>query len=403
MRFLKLKRVWLGLICLVLIGLLSSCAGTRTLMTTASSKPKGDIATPALSAFSKTDWDRQKGQIQMSLEKEVYGVMPKDFSTTMMGSRPIKMHDFNADIEEVDLKTSRGETYKAIIVTPKMNTSPIPVIMMENFCPNHSVIPANDISKPDGTYFDCTSDGLMASIIGYFFGRYITTPPIDLIMERGYALAVIYPSETFPDNAARFASHRQSPPSLSHPWGAIGAWAYQFSSLSDYLKTDNRFLTTVAYGHSRYGKSALVAAAYDESIDGVIAHQSGTGGASLSRNKKGETVTAITEGYPHWFTPAYNENTLTVDQHHLLALIAPRPILLGNAKRDVWSDPEGAFRAAKGAAPAYALYGSDGLRQSKLTEFDPSADIAFWMRPGTHGVVKEDWPAFLEFMDAHFK
>ena len=92
-----------------------------------------------------------------------------------------------------------------------------------------------------------------------------------------------------------------------------------------------------------------------------------------------------------------------MDQHQLIALMAPRPLLLGNAKRDVWSDPEGAFRAAKGAAPAYKVYGSDGLRQSKLTQFDPKADIAFWMRPGTHGVVKEDWPAFLEFMDAHFK
>jgi len=403
MKFLKLKRVWLGLFCLLLIGLLTSCAGTRILMATAPSTPKGAIATPALTALSKTDWENQKSQIQLSLEQEVYGIMPKDFGTTLMSSRPIKEHEFKANIEEIAVKTIRSETYKAIIVTPKNSAGPLPIIMTENFCPNHSVIPANDISKPVGPYFDCSTESIMGKVFGYFFGRYIRTPPVDLIMEHGYALAVIYPSETFPDNATRFTPHRDKAPSPKHPWGAIGAWAYQFSSLSNYLKADGRFSTTIAYGHSRYGKSALVAAAYDDTIDGVIAHQSGTGGASLSRDKKGETVSAITEGYPHWFTPAYKEDSMIIDQHHLLALIAPRPILLGNAKRDVWSDPEGAFRAAKGAAPAYTIYGSEGLRQSKLTEFDPSADIAFWMRAGTHGVVKEDWPAFLDFMDAHFK
>ena len=166
-------------------------------------------------------------------------------------------------------------------------------------------------------------------------------------------------------------------------------------------------LTILSHGRA-IRRSALVAAAFDPNVDAVISHQSGTGGASLSRDKPGETVQDITNGYPVWFSPAYsgyakNEDALPIDQHHLLALIAPRPILLGNAKRDVWSDPNGAFRAAQGATPAYTLYGSSGLTRSKLNEFDPAADIAFWIRPGTHGVVKEDWPAFLDFLDAHFK
>ena len=372
-------------------------------MATAPSTPKGLAASPALEISSKRDWERQKEAIQQTLEQEIYGVMPKDFSTTLINTHPVKQHSFQANIEEIELRTSRGESYAAIIITPKQSADDLPIIMMENFCPNHAVIPAKDISKPQSAYFDCSNEGVMANIFSYFFGRYITTPPIDMIIQRGYALAVIYPSATFPDDSSRFQTQRDKAPSPDHPWGAIGAWAYQFSSLADHLQTDNRFSDIIAYGHSRYGKSALVAAAFDNTIDGVIAHQSGTGGASLSRDKKGETVAAITKGYPHWFTPAYQEETLTLDQHHLLALIAPRPILLGNARRDVWSDPEGAFRAAMGAAPAYRLYGSEGLKLSKLTDFNPMADIAFWMRPGTHGVVKEDWPAFLDFMDAHFK
>jgi len=400
MQFFKLKRVWLGLFCLLIVGLLSSCTGTRTLMMTAPNSPKGKVAVPAINAKSVSDWEQQKPHLRRAFEEQVYGIMPKSFETSLLSSRPILKHDFQARIEEVQLKTFRGETYTAVLAIPKGTSNPQPVIMMENFCPNHAVIPAEDISKPDGDYFECSGDGVMRSIFGYFFGRYITTPPIDMIMERGYALAVIYPSATYPDNTSRF--DRTTSPSTQHPWGTVGAWAYQFSSLSNYLKSDPRFSKTIAYGHSRYGKSALLAAAFDETIDGAIAHQSGTGGASLSKDKKGETVEDITKAYPHWFIHNYAEGRLTIDQHQLLALIAPRPILLGNAKRDVWSDPDGAFRAAQGASTAYGLYGSDGLRQSKLTAFDPSADISFWIRPGTHGVVKEDWPAFLEFMDAHF-
>lgn len=403
MKFLKLKRVWLGLFFFLILCLLASCTGTRTLMMTAPPQPKGLAASPTLKAPSVQEWENQKHLIRGAFETQVYGVMPKDFTTKLIDNRVITGHDFEAKIEELTLSASGGLTYKAVLLRPKNAMGSVPVIMMENFCPNHNVIPVETISRPRNNSFDCSGDGIMANVFGYFFGRYITTPPINMIMQRGYALAIVFPSDTYPDNFSAFMPYRQNAPSSEAPWGTIGAWAFQFSSLSNYLKSDERFSKTISYGHSRYGKSALVAAAFDETIDGVIAHQSGTGGASLSRDKKGETVEDITKSYPHWFTPSYNEDKLTVDQHQLLALIAPRPILLGNAKRDVWSDPEGAFRAAQGATPVYKLYGSQGLQQTKLTEFTPSADIAFWIRPGTHGVVKEDWPAFLEFMDAHFK
>ena len=272
---------------------------------------------------------------------------------------------------------------------------------MANFCPNHDVIPLKEVSEPQRFSFTCHKDNIISKLIGLFFGRYITTPPIQMIIDKGYALAVFFPSDGFPDSSSHLDLYEFAPDNDTR-WGAIGAWAWQTAVLAKYLDQDTRFSKTIAYGHSRYGKSALLAAAYDETIDGVIAHQSGTGGASLSRNKPGETVEAITKQYPHWFTPNYSEDNITLDQHYLLSLIAPRPILLGNAKRDVWSDPEGSFRAAKGATPIYELYGSAGLEQEKLNEFNPNADLAFWIRPGTHGVVKEDWPAFLAFLDAHF-
>ncbi len=400
MKFLKLRRFWLATVLIFILGLLASCTGTRTLMMTAPSKPKGQTAKPLIEAKSVAAWEATKPRLRNMFEVQIYGDIPGDFETTQISRRDINSHDYSATIEEVELEHPYGRNYKAVIVTPKTINNPIPVIMVENFCPNHNVVPVEGVSKPEATRFDCGDDGIMSKVFGYFFGRYITTPPIEMIVERGYALAIIFPSDTYPDNAQRFFQERQE---TDKNWGTIGAWAYQFSSLSNYLKKDGRFSKTVAYGHSRYGKSALVAAAFDPTIDGVMAHQSGTGGASLSKNKEGETVEDITKAYPHWFINDFREDSLTIDQHHLLALIAPRPILLGNAKRDVWSDPEGAFKAAIGANPVYELYSSGGLRQRELTGFDPNADIAFWMRPGTHGVVEEDWPAFLKFMDAHFK
>ncbi|MEX0646114.1 MAG: hypothetical protein WD076_12440, partial [Parvularculaceae bacterium] len=223
-----------------------------------------------------------------------------------------------------------------------------------------------------------------------------------------------YPSEAVPesrrDGQATLADLAAGHEDMRTRWGAVAAWAWIYSRVVDVLETNDRIDRDgfIAWGHSRYAKSALVAAAFDGRIDVVVAHQSGTGGASLNKEKVGESLKSITSQYPHWFAKSYEEfagreEAMSVDQHGLLALIAPRPVLLGNARRDVWSDPSGAFRAAEGASPVYELYGVAGLEQKRMTPFMPTAKLSFWIRPGTHGVVKEDWPAFLEFLDAHRK
>ena len=414
MKFSNMRKLIFFIFCLIILTIITSCNSARVLIMTAPSKPKSILASPPLSALSINDWENQKPDIFKSLEQSVYGVLPKTNDVEIINRLPLDSGNYRANIEEITLMSeylsdqnldqpqTQTVDFKAIIITPENTTSPVPIIMLENFCPNHNVVPVDGITLPRRNYFSCDEEGFTASIFGYFFGRYITTPPIQEILDRGFAIAVIYPSDIFPDLPSAISLYEKAP-DKSARWGAIGAWAWQFSVLSNYLDTTKSFSHTIAYGHSRYGKSALLAAAYDSSIDSAIAHQSGTGGASLSKNKPGETVASIKSQYPHWFTPSYSEDNAALDQHFLLALIAPRPFLLGNAKRDVWSDPEGGFRAGLGATPIYNLYGSEGLNQKKLTEFNPEADISYWIRPGTHGVVKEDWPAFLEFLEAHFK
>lgn len=384
-------------------------------------KPGGPAAAPALAFSSVEDWEtRGAPAARAMLQKSEYGMMPEQTASRIIERKTLDAAAFGGAglLEEyrigasmtfgdvtVETHADGEDGFIMDVVSPATGDGPFPVILMETFCPRWSTLPDARVS---GAPEAMRKRGGF-SLETYIFGRYICTPPVEEILNAGYAIATIFPGEFVPDRRAEglaelkrlTAGHADDETRL----GAIGAWGWGFSRVIDVLEQDPRLDkdAMIVWGHSRYAKAALVAAAFDPRIDGVIAHQSGTGGASLNVRKKGESVKGITRDYPHWFARSFREDNLAgYDQHMLLALIAPRPILLGNARRDVWSDPNGAFRAALGATPVYALYGGRGLDQSRLKPYDPAAEIAFWIRPGTHGVVKEDWPAFLEFLNAHF-
>jgi len=401
---------------------LSGCV--RATLAWADLSGEGPDAAPSIEApRSVEEWEQiEAPRLRTLLAAHVYGKMPDASAVRIIETRTIDAAAFGglATIEERTLvATARfGEIERdttPFVVTlafPNASSSPSPIIIMETFCSRRDTIPHPDVSWADSA-LNCSGGGLISALMTYVFGRYIATPPVEEILRRGYAIAALFPGEAAPDSkeegVAALAALAPDVPEASR-WGAIAVWGWMFSRAVDAVAEDARIdqKALIVWGHSRYAKAALVAAATDPRIDAVIAHQAGTGGAALSRHKVGESVGDITRSYPHWFSQAFaaaagNEDALPVDQHYLLALIAPRPIFLGNARRDVWSDPNGTFRAAKGATPAYAIYGSTGLEQSRLDEFRPAADIAFWIRPGTHGVVEEDWPAFLSFLDARFK
>ncbi len=405
--------------------LLAGCVEATIAWTNLS--PRGPAAAPPLTYASVEEWESEGvAAAREGLQKYVYGYLPEISESTIIDHRVVNAEAFGGKgvVEEYRVGASATFGGKRVAVTdaegrdgfimnvvlPKGRAAPAPVILMETFCPRWDTIPDPGVTgaPPEAE----KRGGVMMSVGTYVFGRYICTPPIEMILDAGYAVASIFPGEIVPDRDAEgLAALRRL--SEGHAddetrWGAIAAWGWSFSRMVDVLEQDARLDrdAIIAWGHSRYAKAALVAAAFDPRIAGVIAHQSGTGGASLNYKKPGESVARITRSYPHWFARSYaaytDEARPVVDQHQLLALIAPRPVLLGNARRDVWSDPNGAFRAAMGADPVYRLYGVRGLDQRRLTPYDPAAGIAFWIRPGTHGVVKEDWPAFLAFLDAHF-
>jgi len=301
-------------------------------------------------------------------------------------------------------KAPKAPKLDVLMYLPKSN-QPSPAFVVPNFRGNHTVtddpaIPVNEATKKQPR--------------GALANRW----PVSMITSRGYAVATIWYGNIDPDfddgfqNGIHpaFYDQGQTKPAPDE-WGSIGAWAWGLSRVLDYLQTDadvNSDQVTVM-GLSRLGKTSLWTGAQDERFAIVISNESGCGGAALSRRRFGETIGKINHGFPHWFCDNFNkynedEDACPVDQHMLIALMAPRPVYVASAQEDLWCDPKGEFVSAMNADPVYRIFGLKGMDEKEWPQVNtPIGDyIGYHVRTGKHNVTDFDWKAYLDFTDRHY-
>ncbi len=372
---------------------------------------------------SKSEWPARREELMRLFEVEVYGKTPSP-------PRPLtaRFHERSRDETAVGGKAIRreitielggaadGPRIDMLLYTPKKAT-PAPILLAYNFWgnqtidPDPAIIPTRLEPRPPHSNKDEPNRRQRGSDHASW--------PLERILDRGYGLATACYSDVDPDYDDGFVNGIHPlfyQPGQTHPaddeWGSIGAWAWGLSRMLDYLETapgvDAR--RVVVMGHSRLGKTALWAGARDERFAIVVSLQSGCGGAALSKRDFGENVARINTSFPHWFCKNFrkynnNESALPLDQHELIALVAPRPVLICSAAEDLWADPKGEFLGALGADPVYRLLGTDGLATKEMPAPAPDqlikSTIGYHIRPGGHSVTGDDWDAVMTFADRH--
>jgi hypothetical protein len=240
--------------------------------------------------------------------------------------------------------------------------------------------------------------------------------PVETILERGYATGVFRTWDVDPDKdgeEARAGGVRGVFTSPGQPgrdaWGTIGAWAWGASRAMDYLQQDSEIDggKVAVIGHSRGGKTALWAGAQDERFAMAISNESGCAGAALSRRLLGETVAIINRNLGYWFCGNFHrysgqEAQLPIDQHQLIALLAPRAVAVGSADEDLWADPRGEFLGLAHASPVYGLYGQPAIDPEEMPPLNRPLNRGrrhYHIRPGGHNLTPLDWGYYMDFAD----
>lgn len=381
------------------------------------------VCVDGLRVTSADEWKaKRRPEILRLFETEVYGKAPREkpqleFTVeskddAALGGKAIR--------EEVTIavSTRRGSLPLHLLVYMPKAAKPVPAFVGLNFNGNQAVASDPQITLAQAWIGGHRDQGIenhhaTEKSRGVDASRW----QVEKLIDRGYALATMCCNDIEPDFAGGFPTgvHKlffregQTAPD-DDEWGTLAAWAWGLSRALDYLETDPKIDVhrVAVIGHSRLGKAALWAGASDPRFAAVISNESGCGGAALSKRIFGETVGQINTNFPHWFCRnfrKYNdrEATLPVDQHELIALVAPRPVYVASAHEDRHADPKGEFLAIKNAEPVYRLFGIAGLGEGELPAVNhPVGGVMHYhIRSGKHDTTAYDWDQYLDFADRY--
>lgn len=355
------------------------------------------------------------------------------FEYYMYGSAPPAPEKIDAKVERSDASYFGGKATKKevtiafgppgtpalhlLLVVPNRRQRPAPVFVGANFHGNHTLVDDPKVALPTVWMPDGTPGVENHKATDAGRGKEIAVWNLEGSIDRGYAVATFYCGDVDPDQPdfsdgvhAAYYRPAQTKPG-PHEWGTIAAWAWGISRAVDYLVKDadlDRERIAVV-GHSRLGKTALLAAALDERIALAIPLQAGCGGTAPSRGRVGESVKQINDHFPHWFCDAFKQfneqvDKLPFDQHSLVALVAPRPVLFANAVEDQWANPNGQFEVLRAADSVYRFLGVEGLAAAEMPEPNRlvASRLGYFIRPGRHSMTLADWEVFWAFADRQF-
>lgn len=365
------------------------------------------------------DWKKRRMEILHLFENEVYGKTPagKVHLSAVQLSENTDVCNGLAVRKEVLLRLNRdGQDLElALLLYLPKSTKKIPIFLGYNFNGNHTVSDDPGILVTQSWVRNNPAAGISQNrSSGSLRGSDSSAWPVREIVARGYGVATLYYGDVDPDFDDGFKNgvnrlFKEKRDSAS--WGSIAAWAWGLSRVLDYLEEVKEVdpKRVIVLGHSRLGKAALWAAANDLRFAVAVSNESGCGGAALSKRIYGETVGRINNSFPHWFCKnftKYNnkEDYLPVDQHELLALIAPRPVYVCSAEDDRWSDPKGEFLSCVAASPVYQLLGKPGFPGKDFpdSEHPVLGTIGYHIRKGKHDITAYDWNCFMNFTDNLF-
>jgi hypothetical protein len=405
-------------------------------------------------------WSKRRPEIVEDFDREVYGRVPKvtpKVKWEVVSSTTGKNGDFDIVTKQLvgvvdnsmdpDIEVRIALT----LATPANATGPVPVIMQFGgfgfgagpaaqppagppYGPNaFTPIPAGRgitaglaiVGAPAGTGAPVAAG--RGPIPAFASGRGPAGPTWQQqVLARGWGYATLNPGSIQADNGAGLTLGiiglcNKGQPRKLDDWGALRAWAWGASRAIDYFETDKTVDAThiAIEGHSRYGKAAIVALAYEPRMWTAYVSSSGEGGAKLHRRNWGEIIENVAgiDEY-HWMAGNFlkyagplNWNDLPVDSHELVAMVAPRPVFLsaGNGGYDVepggdsWVDAKGTFLAGAGAGSVYELLGKKGLGTSEFPPIETliaTGDIAFRQHSSGH-TDQPNWPFFLDFAAKH--
>jgi dienelactone hydrolase len=429
----------------LLLTLLAAAAGCTS--TGPQGKPLADTMFPAQATLpdplvmldgrrvkTVAQWERERRpELQRLFQDLMYGSLPPQ-PTRMRVEVRAEHKDFldgAATLRLVTLHAAPTETAPRIdllLVVPNRRTGPAPVFLSMNFCGNHALTPDPRVPLARGWLYNtckgCSNNAATEAARGGQAGDW----PLAEIVRRGYALASFYSGDVDSDRKdvsdgiyAWLAGGEAGRNPAAHR-GSIAAWAWGFHRCVDYLVTDPDVdgSRVAAVGHSRNGKTALLAAAFDRRIALAIPHQAGCGGSAPTRvapalaapqrngRPTAETLGVINRNFPHWFNARFKEfndapERLPFDQHSLVALCAPRPVLFSNAQEDQWANPTGQFEVLQAATPVYRFLGVEGLTdtQPPALRVLQNSRLGYYIREGKHSMTAGDWSVFMDFADRH--